>query len=85
MAETQYKFDEKAFNDKRDKLAKLRDEVAGTPNKNPYIWWNNDVQPLSHQFDSGIRTKELFDKMMAIKEEVPDLPARITHFPKKAS
>lgn len=76
-ASTEFKFDEKAFIAKLNQLNAAAKAVEGKPNYNPFVWLANNVTPLNAEYVKGTRTKELFDKLMAVKAEVPPVNPKI--------
>lgn len=83
-APTTNAFDEKAFTTKLNELTAAAKAVEGKPNYNPFVWLANNVTPLSVEYNKGTRTKELFDKLMAVKAEVPPVDSKLVPSADKA-
>lgn len=82
-----FKFDEAAFKARVKELEDLRYTVAGKRNYNPFIWFNEKVQPCVDEFKEGKRTEELYKKLMAVEAKIPPLDPSIPDevpAPKKA-
>lgn len=45
MSESIYKFDESSFNKKTEEINAAVKEQAGKQNRNPYLWFRENVQP----------------------------------------
>lgn len=72
-----FKFDEKAFNDKLTKLAAARDAVAGKDNYNPFLWWNENVQPAIESVKAGKPNATLVSKVLNLSEVVPPINPKL--------
>lgn len=64
-----YKFDEKAFNDKLTKQTDYLMKFSGKRGYNPYHQIES-IRQMKALFDSGVRTKELFDQAAGMKEDL---------------
>lgn len=80
-------FDDAKFKAKSQELRSQMEKYIGVHNHNPFTWVQTKVIPLEEAYFKGSRTKELFDKMMALNAEAPkvnpDLPD--SEVPKTAS
>ena len=68
-----FSFNESAFETKIKKLKELRDSFAGKKNYNPFFWYRDNVMPHTEAYNKGVRTKELYDAVMNLKEEITEL------------
>ena len=73
-----FEFDVKAVETKLETIKKSIDSVAGKKGHNPYVWAAENVTPLQQRFignkDQKVapeRSKELFDKIMALPDSPP--------------
>lgn len=56
------------------KIGAYLKQFEGQKGMNPFLWGKSNIEPLMTRFNSGERSKELFNAMMAIKEEEPSGP-----------
>jgi hypothetical protein len=67
-----YVFDETAFKLKVTKLEQSIVDKVGKPNYNPFLWESKSgLKDLINKFKLGNRSKELFDLVAALPDEVP--------------
>lgn len=66
-------------------LASVEKEVlkhAGKKNNNPFLWVNQNIDPLRKQLEAGSTSLELQEKILALKAGVPEITATVDVVPK---
>jgi hypothetical protein len=52
---------------------------AGKPGMNPFLYINTHIRPLKTAYESGNRSEDLFNKIIALKKvdpKIPEVPQR---------
>lgn len=73
--EQTYNFDTAKATSKIQETTKNLKTFAGKKNVNPFLDIANKVEPLNKRLTSGEKTKELFDAIMALKQEPEPIQA----------
>lgn len=68
-----YVFDDTAFKTKIADLNKLVESLAGRKNYNPYVWFNDNVQPIVTRYNKGERSQTMFESLMRIPLTIPPI------------